>query len=209
MNCSRATIRLSTLAACFALLAALAVVVMPSSAGAQDDCYPDGCGTTTTTQAPPSPVCTISLEANVAGAEATATIANAPVGEVVRLLVDGEEVGRETSDSGEVVIPFDIPDLEPGDYSIVAVGVDFTVTCGGGGLEILGAEDAVNDPGGSNGANGSGGADGANSADGSGGARGALAFTGAEIAGIVALALALVAAGMYLVRRSRYNGRLA
>src|SRR5690606_2763194 len=111
---------------------------------------------------------------------------------VVRILIDGNEVARGSNDggirpivavpmqdSGDVAMTFDIPELAPGEYSVVAVGVGFTVTCGGGGFDVL--------------------ADAAQTGDGDG-AKGALAFTGAQILGLVLLALILLAVGYVLVR---------
>src|SRR5690606_23031240 len=135
---------------------------------------------TTTDPGNPGPTCSISLEAGQIGAEAVATVTNVPLGAAVRILLDGIEMARGSNSDeqsivsmpaqsvGDVVLNFDIPDLTPGDYSIVAVGVGFTVTCGAGGLEIL-AANAATGPGSS----------------GTGGKGGALAFTGAQILGMI------------------------
>lgn len=168
--------------------------MMPVSAGAQDGCYPSGCSSTTTSAPPPGPSCGISLEAGQVGAEVIVTVHNVPLGGEVKVLLGGDEVTRGRSQPAvqpirsmpvqsavsDVVMSFDIPDLDPGSYSIAAVGVGFTVTCGAGGLDVLAA-----------------------GAGGGGGGGGALAFTGAQILGLVLLALVLIAIGYVLVRRSR------
>lgn len=205
----RVTHRLRLAVLVVALLSAFVFANPPAAAQTDPgDCYPDGCETTTTTTDPglPDPTCELSLRAGPVGAEVVATVRDVPLGLAVRILVDGVEMASGANDDGQavddVVMTFDVPDLEPGSYSIVAVGTGFTITCGVGGLDVLGSGASLG-PGSAQAGGSGGGGSGAVAGD-----DGALAFTGAEIAGLVSLALALLAVGAYLVRRTRQN-RLA
>lgn len=116
----------------------------PTPAGAQQDPY----GNTTTTTVPDrgvSPTCSSELTVGSSGDPGEARVEHVASGGTVRLLIGGAEAGRATAPSAAeastttIEIPFTIPDLPPGQHTVVAVGVDFTLTCDPDGLEVLGA----------------------------------------------------------------------
>ncbi|MDE0803828.1 MAG: hypothetical protein OSA99_10935 [Acidimicrobiales bacterium] len=170
------------------------LVASAGTAGASqvsDDCaYPDGCTTSSTTpDGSDDPTCGISAESAQAGTTVTVTVQNVPAGGTVRVLFDGDVVASGSNGtqgfrgdvSGTVELDFAVPAVAPGSYSLVAVGDSFTITCGSGDFAVLASGQTTGDD----------------------GDDGALAFTGSEILLMVLLALALLAVGAALVRRSR------
>ncbi len=115
----------------------VAVMVGTAPASAQQDPY----GSTTTTAAPDRglvPSCSSDLTVGAPGASGVLTIDDAPFGATVRVLIGGAEAGRATApdavpgaseEAAVLAVPFSIPDLAAGRYSVTAVGADFTVTC--------------------------------------------------------------------------------
>lgn len=176
-------------AATMVLLVAVSalLLLLQAPAGAQEDPY----GSTTTTTTEPTGVeasCQLSTDVASTGAQVTATIAGVPVGETVRLLFGGAEVGRTTADQSDgqsavttVQIRFTVPDVDDGTYLVAAVGATFTAECNAGfragTAEVLGftVERGAGSPGSSG--------------------RGSLARTGVAIALLVAVALALLIVG--------------
>lgn len=154
----RATLMtMAWLTAGVAVLGAL-VVVGTAPADAQQDPY----GNTSTTAAPDSglvPTCRHVLTIGAVGATGELHLENVPFGGTVRVLIGGVEAGRATAPlaaqaAGAPVgfggtalpalarataldVPFTIPDLPPGHYTVTAVGVNFTLTCDPGSLEVL------------------------------------------------------------------------
>lgn len=178
------------------LLSITGFVAVSGSAGAAqvgDDCsYPDGCPTSSTTPGgTDDPTCGVAVESAQAGATVTVAVENVPAGGTVRVLFNGEVVasgsnsaqGFRGAATGTVELDFTVPDVAPGSYSLVAVGDTFTITCGSGDFAVLAA--------------------GQTTGNGDGGDGGALAFTGSEILLMILVALALLAVGVALVRRSR------
>lgn len=173
------------------------MVLLAVPAGAQDG---DPYGSTTTT-APTqvSATCELSSSSGSAGAQVTATVGGVPVGETVRMLFDGTEVGRGTADAGDgssattsVQIAFQVPEVESGTHTIAAVGASFTAECsasfGAGGASVLGfTVERGRAAGGSSTASGGG----------------RLARTGVAIVLLVAVALALVVIGRTLLEPGR------
>lgn len=182
------------LLAVLAALCLLAVVATPS-VGAQADCYPDGCTEPTNPQPRADAACALTVGTGRPGDAVTARVRNSGTGPV-RLLFSGSEVANAAADVGAAVLSFVVPPVGPGTYSVVAVGNDFSVECTFGddaGFAVLAA--GVTQGGAANGGS-------ANSGSASGGVR-ALAFTGFDVLLLVAIGLALLAIGWYLVRRSR------
>lgn len=203
MNHSTKLVRrvLAVLIACAGLLALSAGLAV-----AQDDCYPDGCSEPTNPPPSPDQSCMLSTTAGAPGTSVSATVSNVPADAEVRILFDGSEVARSSNDEqslgsvgpmfarsssqaqalSDVTLSFAIPDVPPGNYSVVAVGADFTATCsdaqGNDDFGVLAAGETTG---------------GASDGDGD------LALTGFEIAGLLALAVGLVATGWFLVRRAR------
>jgi hypothetical protein len=96
-------------------------------------------------------------------------------------------VAQATSDA-VATITFQVPDVPPGSYRIVAVGPGFSVDCGSDGtFEVLGASAGT----------------GAGAADGDQSRGGLLPRTGTEIALWVLAALAAVVVGRTLLSVSR------
>lgn len=165
-----------------ALAAAVALIVTAAPAGAQEDPY----GPTSTTSVPGSvlPTCEVELEAGVPGANASVLVHNVPLGATVRVLIGGEESGQATAPveaqetTTDLEVPFEMPELSPGDHAVTVVGADFTVACDGPDVEVLSA---------------------GQSRTGSG----SLPRTGAYIALLVMLAVALIVAGRVIVGRRR------
>jgi hypothetical protein len=180
------------------LVAIALALLFQAPAGAQEDPY----GSTTTTTTEPSGVeasCELSTNVASAGAEVTATVAGVPVGETVRLLFGGAEVGRATANQSDgqsavttVQIRFTVPAVDDGSYLVAAVGATFTAECSGGfaagTAEVLGftVERGAGAPGSSG--------------------RGSLARTGVAIALLLAVALALLIVGRALVDSARQRG---
>jgi len=166
------------------MLSLFFVTLGVSQVGAQQDPY----GPTSST-APPStvePNCNTTVSGTI-GSEQTATVQNVPFGATVRVLIDGREAGRATAPSAfqeattTLNVPFTVPDLEPGAYSLVAVGADFTLTCTSDGMfDVLAASSGKGDDGDDD-----------------------LAFTGFDVFLLVLLALALILVGRMIVRRTR------
>lgn len=109
----------------------------------------------------------------------------------VRLLFDGQQVAQGTaqgpgsSPQVNFDMSFTVPDVEPGQYEVTAVGTTFTVRCtgpAGRGFEVLGADQ-------SRGIGGEGGF--------------SLARTGIYVALLFAVAVALLLVGCVLVSRAR------
>jgi hypothetical protein len=118
-----------------ALLVAAVVLLTAPAAGAQDD---DPYGGTTTTEAPQVvPACELGVTVGAPGVQALVTLTSVPAGATVRILLDGDEVARDTAplqeDGGPATttmeIPFTVPDVAPDTYTVTAVGADFTVVC--------------------------------------------------------------------------------
>jgi len=118
-----------------AFLVVAAVLLAAPPASAQDD---DPYGGTTTTEAPQIvPACELGVTVGAPGVEALVTLTSVPSGATVRILLDGDEVARDTaplqSESGAATatmeIPFTVPELAPDTYTVTAVGADFTVVC--------------------------------------------------------------------------------
>lgn len=190
------------LAAVGALLVVVAGLLLAPAAGAQEDPY----GSTTTTAATQvSAACSLSSSAGSANAQVTATVSGVPVGEVVRILFDGDEVGRGTAEGDgqsattTVQIGFTVPDVEQGAYSVVAVGASFSAECSAGfgtGASVLGftVDRATTGSGKVSGKSGAG----------------ALASTGLAVGLLVAVAIALLVVGRSLRDQSRrLDARLA
>lgn len=202
----RGRTRLAIMVAIFSMV--LASMAVPASAAAPTG---DPYGPTSTT--PPSsfqPVCDLSVTAGAPGTRVVATVSNVPPGGTVRILFDGEEVGRETAPPAPATfrrsphaqaeamatleIDFVVPDLGPGSYLVSAVGANFTLECSpeSDGFGVLAAgedsDDIVGLP-------FSGGGD-------DGGSKG-LAFTGLNIFLFVLVALAMILVGRYLVKQAR------
>lgn len=185
-----------TMAARVLLLAVAALaLLLQAPAGAQDDPYG---GTSTTTTEPSGVEASCQLDTNVAsaGGQVTATVAGVPVGETVRLLFGGAEVGRATASRSDgqsavttVQIRFTVPDVDDGQYLVAAVGATFTAECSvqftTGSAEVLGF--TVERGAGSTGSSG----------------RGSLARTGVAIALLLAVALALLIVGRAMLDSAR------
>ena len=185
----------------------------PNTSGSTTTTAPNTSSSTTTT-APPAdgPSCGVSLSTGQVGSTVTASVTNVPAGGAVKILFDGVEVANSadgdqqaTGSAGgpvllrsapakatqapslTVTLTFQVPDVPPGNYSVVAVGDTFTVSCGAGdgstGFQVLAADDSTGSPIGSG--------------------RGPLAFTGASIVGLIVVAAVLLAAGWLLVAATR------
>jgi hypothetical protein len=201
----RLTLRLLCLTA--GLLVLAVGPVPPADAG--DGPY----GPTTTTEPPAGadPTCSLNKGSGVPGDRVTASVTNVPVGQVVRIFFDGEEVARSEAgaevvangrstvvllggtvvaagvETTTVTIDFNVPDVDPGRYAVAAVGDTFTSACGSGeGGEFAVLASRVG--------GGSGGDD-------------SLPKTGIYVALLVAVALALVLGGRALLGASRRRPR--
>lgn len=189
------------LAVLLILVAVLAVFSAPSSAavaGETEDCYPDGCVPPTNPPLPDDVSCGVSVETGQVGSTVTATVRDVPIGSTVEIrfggtvvasTADGPALLGRGAESRDVVLKFDVPDLPPGRYQVVAVGDTFTVACGSGdGFQVLAAS-----------------TDGPGSGEpGSGESRGgALAFTGMSALMPVVVALSLIALGAMVWRQAR------
>jgi hypothetical protein len=166
----------------------VAMLAGVGSAAAQDDPY-DPYGPTSTdppTVSSTEAGCSLSVDDGQAGRAVTATVTNVPVGELVRILFGGIEVGRATAtgpgDAGltTVTIPYTVPSMTAGRYLIVAVGSTFTADCAESfGVEVGGV-----------------------SAERPGGNGGALPRTGIYVGLLLAIAFALLVGGRALVEGS-------
>jgi len=184
----------------------VAGLVSAAPAAAQDQADPYG---STTTLAPPEEAeagCTLSASTADQRATMTATVTEAPAGEVVRILFDGTEVGRAEAlgPSGSkttVVISFTVPPVEAGAYVVAAVGSTFSAECDAS-LEVGGvAGEVIDRPGG-----GGPGQDGA--VAGSGRDRiGPLPRTGAYFGLLLFLAIAAILLGRAALEASRRRER--
>lgn len=173
---------------------ATAVVLAAAPAGAQD---PYGGTTTTAPTGTAEASCSLAVGQAAPGATVTATVSGVPFGDTVRILFGGIEAGRSTAagtagQPGVTVlqVPFVVPDVSGGSYLVVAVGSAFTATCDAD-FQVLGASVLGSTverlPGAGTGSKGPG----------------SLAKTGASLAALVALAVALLLSGRALVSASR------
>jgi hypothetical protein len=120
--------------------ALLATVAFVGPAAAQDPYGP------TTTEAPPqgaTATCELSSGDGQPGESETATVANVPAGEVVRILFGGTEVGRSEAPPGPdafttVSITFTIPDVSADTYVVTGVGDTFSAECSASFLIVAG-----------------------------------------------------------------------
>jgi hypothetical protein len=192
------------LAGLVAVIAVALVVTLSAPAWAGDDPY----GSTTTTTVAPgeTPSCNLDVGEGPPGAAVTATVGDVPLGTTVRILFDGQEVGRATADdtaanaaspvvvfggrtlgagtaTATVEIDFVVPARDPGRYAVVAVGPAFTSTCTFGSQGDFGvlAAGAATD----------------------GGDEGSLPKTGVYIGILVAIGIALVVVGRTVLAASR------
>lgn len=175
--------------AAFRTISATVVVAVALSLGAAPaDAQENPYGSTSTTVTLPraTPSCDLSVAAAAPGTSVRATVATLQDGDVVRLLFDGEEVGRGTAtasagdDAASVVIDFFVPSRPPGDYSVSAVSGTSTIACGrdgGVGFAVLSAAQ--------------------------GPARGPLPRTGVYVGLLLALATGLLVFGRGFVSASR------
>lgn len=177
-----------------ALLVAIGAILLlastPAHAVEEDDCYPGGCQPPTTAE-PTDTSCSLGAESGVPGSTQQATVTDA-TSSPVRILFDGNEVGRGSSATGfrplgaaTIEIAWTVPaDVSPGSHEVVATGPDFSVRC------LFEGEDfAVLAVGSGTGTDGDG--------------DGALAFTGRDLLLMVAIALALILLGYVAVRTTR------
>lgn len=132
MSAVRTTSRLVTI-----LLGAALVVGLAAPAASAQDPY----GSTTTT-APPSTgrsveaTCSLSPSEGRVNESVTATVGGVFLGENVRLLFDGVQVGATTAPGStttgqttSVTIRFDVPGAAPGVHIVTAVGDTFSTFC--------------------------------------------------------------------------------
>lgn len=170
----------------------ITVVLAALPAHAQEDPY----GGTTTTRPPGggNPSCTTDRNTGAPGDTGTATLHHVLVGEHVDIEIGGEVAGSGEAEgpgdeSGRTTfdITFVVPQLDPGEYSIAAVGATFTVRCGSGefDVEVAGADTSRSGP------------------DSSRGGGGFLPRTGAELALWLAIAVLLALVGWAAVRAAR------
>jgi hypothetical protein len=170
------------------------LALLATPAGAQEDPY----GSTTTTEAPAiTPECEVELAAEGDGLDALVSLSSVPLGAEVRILLDGDEVARDTApteasspgaSSTQLDIPFSLLERPSAPFGITAVGADFTVTCELSGGQVL--AESVSRP------------DGGSSGGVLGGVTG-LPRTGIYAALLVVIALVLIVAGRTLLGASR------
>lgn len=178
---------------------ALAVIVI-ASGGSQASAQEDPYGSTTTT-APPQTVetrCQLRTTRAQPGDTAEVRVTQAPRGQFVRVLFDGEEVarkqatGRANQKHVNVDISYVVPQRPPGSYRVAAVGDTFTAECGRGNVgevEVLGAQQTRST--------------GSNDEPRGGFGRSFLPRTGLGIALTLVIAVMLVGAGRALVKEAR------
>ncbi len=170
---------------------ALMLSIAPVASAGQAPPY----GSTTTTAGESfNTACELSPQSGTPGTQVTATVTGAAVGDQIRILFNGREVGRGAAErgsgsSGTAVIPFTVPATEDATYTIVAVGATFTEPCGSetGGFLV----------------------EGATVERGSGSGRGLLPRTGIELALWLALAVALLLAGRVIAGAAKERRRRA
>lgn len=174
------------------VLVASIASVHPVGAAQTDDPYGP---TSTTSPSSFNPTLELSATSGEPGTRIEARVSDVPPGSTIRILFDGEEVGRGTATAGPsafrgtvggqpgatVEIDFVVPDVGPGSYVVSAVGPNFTVEFDG--FEVL--------------ASAEGGVTGSND----GGGR--LAFTGLNILLLALVALALIVGGRAIVKAAR------
>lgn len=170
--------------AAFCLLGLLTL----APAGAQEDCYPDGCGSPANPPPRANVSCELSAEVAAPGDQRTAVVRGAGGGRV-RVFFDGTQVAIHKAGNVEVRrIDFIVPDVPSGRYSVVAVGATFSADCGTmvvGGAEVL-SESLTR------------------SRQGSGGIGfGPLAFTGFELLLLVAAIATLIVVGWRLTSAAK------
>lgn len=178
-----------------ALFAALVFTLFAPGAGAQED-DPYGGTTTTTTRPGEAPSCMLKTKSAPPGGVATVTVRGVPRNSTVRLLFDGTQVaeadatGPGNSPTVHVDMSFTVPlDATEGPHDVVAVGVNFSVTCktgNGEGFQVLAAEFSRG-----------------------GGGGGSLPKTGIYVLVFLALAVALLLLGRVLVEEARRRRRRA
>ena len=173
-----------------AFLVLVAAAAFPAfGASAQDDCYPDGCTEPTNPTIPDNdPTVEITPEVEVAGTVRTIVYSDFAPGATVEftfqfsgiagfLPLQSTTLGSDVADaSGSGELDVTIPAVsEVGDYLLTASdGIDTATDT----YTVIASGDEDDDD-------------------------GALAFTGGTILPLIALALALLGAGFYLVRRNR------
>jgi hypothetical protein len=158
----------------------------PGASGAQtapaDDCDPIyGCPTTTPTTL--NPHCEMSVSEARPGDTVTAKVTGVAPGTELHVSFNGEIVATGEADAeGKASIQFTVPSVDDGQYRVFVTGAGVSAECSlDPGFAVLGS------------GQGNGGGD-----DG-----GSLAFTGANVAILVAVALVLLIAGRAFLEASR------
>jgi len=213
-----------TMAVAGFVAALVTVLAGAPPAAAQSDCYPDGC--TPPTGPPAQEVsCETDRRNGPPGVVVTATVVDGGGSSAVRLVFDGETVDTEVAPPpGDVQLSFEVPDVPPGPYDLVAVGDTYSVDCranGAAGFVVTGGQGSAAGDGNPGGGQGSAAGDGNTGQGGGGqgagsppqsppdGARvlgdsttrpGVLPLTGGDVALLVVAAAGLVGVGTALRR---------
>ena len=123
---------------------------VPVAAQQGDDCYPDGCSPPSNPRPSDEKECTINRSSGEVGDTVRGRVSVVDRDDEVEIRFDGETVAeRDTesaNNSGQWNFDFVVPQREPGEYSVVAVGSDFSVRCATGNgdesFEVIGQDDS-------------------------------------------------------------------
>lgn len=189
---TRGSLAKAALAAALVGLLAFAgsAAFVPGTSGAQTaptdgNCDPIyGCPTTTPTTL--NPQCEMSVNEARPGDTVTAEVTGVAPGTELQVSFNGEIVASGVADAeGKASIQFTVPNLEEGQYRVFVTGAGVSAECSlDPGFAVLGNEQG----------NGGG---------------GGLAFTGANVAILVAVGLAMLIAGRAVLESSRRRRRRA
>ena len=136
-----------TVTALLGAVCLLNVFVLPAGAQQADRCYPDGCTPPSNPRPSDEVICTINRSSAEVGGSVRGTVRVVDRHELVQIRFDGQTVASRDvasvgSNSGQWSFTFTVPQRQPGEYSVVAVGVDFSVNCttanGDASFEVLG-----------------------------------------------------------------------
>jgi hypothetical protein len=172
--------------------------------GSQASALPaqDGYGRTTTTSGEGfNEVCVLTDQSGEPGDTVIAEVSGVAAGTEVRILFNGQEVGRGVAEAdgdsttGTAVISFVVPPVPDGTYTVVATGPTFTEACGGGDGSFQVLNSQVLDEGATK--------------SGAAGGGGLLPRTGIELAMWLAIAAVLVLVGRALLTEARRRRRRA
>lgn len=136
-----------TVAALLGAVCLLNVLVLPAGAQEADRCYPDGCTPPSNPRPSDEVKCKINRSSAEVGGSVRGTVSVLDRHDLVEIRFDGQtvafrDVASVGSNSGQWSFTFTVPQRQPGEYSVVAVGVDFSVSCttanGDASFEVLG-----------------------------------------------------------------------